>query len=82
MERRHARRPGRQPPPADSSARDSRGSEAGRSHWLRPASLPREFLPVMMDLYRSLSETWTGERHWNAPDLSAAARAVASLTSR
>ncbi len=36
----------------------------------------------MMDLYRSLSETWTGERHWNAPDLSAAARAVASLTSR
>jgi phosphoribosylaminoimidazole-succinocarboxamide synthase len=33
----------------------------------------------MSDLYRALSETWTGERLWNAPDLHAATQAVASL---
>lgn len=53
-----------------------------RSRWPRPASLPPEFLPVMSDLYRSLSETWTGERLWDAPDLQIATRAVARLTSQ
>ncbi|MDX3099003.1 phosphoribosylaminoimidazolesuccinocarboxamide synthase [Streptomyces sp. ME19-03-3] len=53
-----------------------------RSEWPRPASIPPEFLPVMSDLYRSLSETWTGQRHWHAPDLHAATRAVARLNSR
>ncbi|MFJ9821178.1 phosphoribosylaminoimidazolesuccinocarboxamide synthase [Streptomyces sp. NPDC101151] len=53
-----------------------------RSRWPRPAALPPEFLPVMTDLYQSLSETWTGERRWNAPDLPAATRAVVDLISR
>ncbi|WP_373310998.1 phosphoribosylaminoimidazolesuccinocarboxamide synthase [Streptomyces alanosinicus] len=53
-----------------------------RSRWPRPAALPPEFLPVMTDLYRSLSETWTGERRWNAPDLPTATRAVAGLIGR
>ncbi|MEV4333625.1 phosphoribosylaminoimidazolesuccinocarboxamide synthase [Streptomyces sp. NPDC049597] len=53
-----------------------------RSQWPRPASLPHEFLPIMSDLYRSLSETWTGEQHWNAPDLPAATRAVTDRTSQ
>ncbi|MET8289469.1 hypothetical protein ABZV80_30120 [Streptomyces sp. NPDC005132] len=38
-----------------------------------------EFLPVMSDLYRSLSETWTSERLWNAPDLPAATATVVRL---
>ncbi|MGV9383617.1 phosphoribosylaminoimidazolesuccinocarboxamide synthase [Nonomuraea sp. NPDC003707] len=50
-----------------------------RSQWPQPASLPPEFLPAMSDLYRSLSETWTGERRWNAPDLHAATQAVTNL---
>ncbi|WP_372412699.1 phosphoribosylaminoimidazolesuccinocarboxamide synthase [Streptomyces luteireticuli] len=53
-----------------------------RSQWPQPAPLPPGFLPVMSDLYRSLSETWTGERHWNAPGLQAATQAVAGLISR
>ncbi|GAA3875307.1 phosphoribosylaminoimidazolesuccinocarboxamide synthase [Streptomyces sedi] len=53
-----------------------------RSRWPKPTALPPEFLPVMTDLYRSLSETWTGERHWNAPDLPTATQAAASLISR
>ncbi|MER6067052.1 phosphoribosylaminoimidazolesuccinocarboxamide synthase [Streptomyces sp. NPDC001792] len=53
-----------------------------RSRWPRPASLPPAFLPVMTDLYRSLSETWTGERRWSAPDLPTATRAVTGLISR
>ncbi|MEV0316694.1 phosphoribosylaminoimidazolesuccinocarboxamide synthase [Nonomuraea fuscirosea] len=50
-----------------------------RNQWPRPVPLPPEFLPVMSDLYRSLSETWTGERRWNAPDLHAATQAIAGL---
>ncbi|WP_327587148.1 hypothetical protein OHA25_09170 [Nonomuraea sp. NBC_00507] len=53
-----------------------------RGRWPQPAPLPPEFLPVMSDLYRSLSETWTGERLWNAPDLKAATQAVARLISK
>ncbi|MGI8307153.1 DegT/DnrJ/EryC1/StrS family aminotransferase [Saccharopolyspora hattusasensis] len=52
------------------------------SRWPQPAPLPPEFLPVMSDLYRSLSETWTGERLWNAPDLPAATQAVTRLISQ
>ena len=33
----------------------------------------------MSDVYRSLSEAWTGERTWNAPSLYAAAQAVRLL---
>jgi phosphoribosylaminoimidazole-succinocarboxamide synthase len=50
-----------------------------RSQWPRPARLPPAFLPVMSNLYRSLSETWTGERLWNAPDLQTAVQGVARL---
>jgi phosphoribosylaminoimidazole-succinocarboxamide synthase len=53
-----------------------------RSRWPRPVSLPPEYLPVMTDLYQSLSETWTGERHWNAPDLPTATQAVTCLISQ
>ena len=50
-----------------------------RHQWPQPAPLPPAFLPVMSDLYRALSETWTGERRWDAPNLHAAAHAVHSL---
>lgn len=48
-----------------------------RSQWPQPAPLPPEFLPVMSDLYRALSQTWTGERLWDVPDLNDATQAVA-----
>ena len=50
-----------------------------RSHWPAPAPLPPGFVPVMSDLYRALSETWTGQRRWNAPSLKTATQAVTSL---
>jgi phosphoribosylaminoimidazole-succinocarboxamide synthase len=50
-----------------------------RSQWPQPSPLPPGFLPLMSDLYRALSETWTGERLWNAPDLYAATQAIVSL---
>lgn len=50
-----------------------------RSQWPQPTPLPPEFVPVMSDLYRALSETWTGERRWNAPSLKAATQAASSL---
>ncbi|MEV0535902.1 phosphoribosylaminoimidazolesuccinocarboxamide synthase [Kitasatospora sp. NPDC050463] len=51
-----------------------------RHQWPRPAPLPPAFVSVMSDLYRALCERWTGERHWNAPDLATATRAVRALT--
>jgi phosphoribosylaminoimidazole-succinocarboxamide synthase len=53
-----------------------------RRQWPKPAPLPPGFMPVMSDMYRSLSEAWTGERVWNAPDLQAATQAVRRLTGR
>jgi phosphoribosylaminoimidazole-succinocarboxamide synthase len=53
-----------------------------RSRWPTPAHLPPGFIPVITDLYRALSEAWTGERIWNAPDLQAATQAVRRLTNR
>lgn len=50
-----------------------------RSQWPPPAPLPPEFLPVMSDLYRALSQTWTGEHLWDGPDLQAATQAVVRL---
>jgi phosphoribosylaminoimidazole-succinocarboxamide synthase len=53
-----------------------------RSQWPPPAPLPPGFVPLMSDMYRSLSEAWTGERTWNAPGLQAATQAVRRLTSQ
>ncbi|MDQ2811193.1 MAG: phosphoribosylaminoimidazolesuccinocarboxamide synthase [Actinomycetota bacterium] len=53
-----------------------------RSQWPVPARLQPGFVPVMSDLYRSLSEAWTGERTWGAPGLQAATQAVRRLTSQ
>jgi phosphoribosylaminoimidazole-succinocarboxamide synthase len=53
-----------------------------RSQWPKPAPLPPGFVPVMSDMYRSLSEAWTGERTWNAPGLQAATQAVRRLASQ
>ena len=50
-----------------------------RSEWPKPAPLPPAFLPVMTDLYQSLSEAWTGERPWNASGLEDATRAVTEV---
>jgi phosphoribosylaminoimidazole-succinocarboxamide synthase len=52
-----------------------------RSRWPAPAPLPPGFIPAMSDMYRSLSEAWTGERIWNAPDLQTATQAVQRITS-
>jgi phosphoribosylaminoimidazole-succinocarboxamide synthase len=50
-----------------------------KNQWPTPAPLPPDFLPVMSDLYRSLSEVWTGDRRWNAPSLHDATRTVTQV---
>ncbi|WP_188303179.1 phosphoribosylaminoimidazolesuccinocarboxamide synthase [Streptomyces sp. CBMA123] len=50
-----------------------------RSEWPNPTPLPPAFVPVMTDLYQSLSEAWTGEQRWNASGLEAATRAVTEV---
>lgn len=40
-----------------------------RSRWARPEPLPIGFVAPISDMYRSLCETWTGERIWGAPAL-------------
>lgn len=53
-----------------------------RSRWPHPAPLPPEFVPVVSDLYRALSQTWTGEDLWDVPDLACATRSVTHLIGR
>ncbi|MGV9269435.1 phosphoribosylaminoimidazolesuccinocarboxamide synthase [Kitasatospora sp. NPDC003701] len=50
-----------------------------RTEWPKPTPLPPAFVPVMTDLYQSLSEAWTGEQLWNASGLEAATRAVTEV---
>jgi phosphoribosylaminoimidazole-succinocarboxamide synthase len=52
-----------------------------RSRWPVPAPLPPGFIAAIADMYRSLSEAWTGERTWGAPDLHSATQAVRRITS-
>lgn len=51
-----------------------------RSQWPSPATLPPGLISALSELYRSLSEAWTGERTWGAPDLQSATRAVQRIT--
>lgn len=51
-----------------------------KSEWPVPGPLPAGLVPAMTDLYRSLTEAWTGRRIWNAPDLSTAMQAVQKIT--
>jgi phosphoribosylaminoimidazole-succinocarboxamide synthase len=53
-----------------------------RSQWPKPVPLPPGFIPAMSDLYQSVSQAWTGERTWNAPDLQTATQAILRLASR
>jgi phosphoribosylaminoimidazole-succinocarboxamide synthase len=49
-----------------------------RSSWEQPAPLPPELLAAVSQLYKSLCETWTGERIWSAPPLSDIVRTLSS----
>jgi phosphoribosylaminoimidazole-succinocarboxamide synthase len=53
-----------------------------RASWPPPAPLPPEFVPVMSDLYWSLSQTWTGKNLGDAPDLVSATQAVVQVIGR
>jgi phosphoribosylaminoimidazole-succinocarboxamide synthase len=50
-----------------------------RSLWEQPEPLPPEFLVPVSQLYKSLCETWIGERIWGAPPLSEVVRVLATL---
>ena len=50
-----------------------------RSSWEQPPSVPPELLAPVSQLYKSLCETWTGERIWSAPPLSNVVQTLASL---
>jgi phosphoribosylaminoimidazole-succinocarboxamide synthase len=40
-----------------------------KATWPAPEPLPREFVALVGEMYRSLCETWTGERVWGAQSL-------------
>lgn len=50
-----------------------------RSEWPTPEPLPMGFVGPIVDMYRSLCETWTGERIWGAPPLADAVEVVRLL---
>lgn len=50
-----------------------------RSSWEQPPRVPQELLAPMSQLYKSLCETWTGERIWSAPPLSKVVQTLASM---
>ncbi|WP_152363210.1 phosphoribosylaminoimidazolesuccinocarboxamide synthase [Microlunatus speluncae] len=50
-----------------------------RDRWPRPAPLPSEFLPVMSNMYRALSRTWTDQDDGDGPNLTDATQAVTRL---
>jgi len=40
-----------------------------KEEWPAPEKLPKDFLDIFSNMYKSICETWTGEKIWNAPSL-------------
>ena len=51
-----------------------------REQWPAQPSLPREYVAVLADMYRSLCELWTGERVWDVPPLREVLRKLRKLS--
>lgn len=41
----------------------------GHGEFTVPSPLPKELINITSNMYKSVCETWTGEKHWNAPNI-------------
>lgn len=41
----------------------------GHGEFTVPSPLPKELIDITSNMYKSVCETWTGEKHWNAPNI-------------
>ncbi len=41
----------------------------GHGEFTTPSPLPKELINITSNMYKSVCETWTGEKHWNAPSI-------------
>ncbi len=52
-----------------------------KESWPSPGHLPVELLDAVSDLYKSLSERWTGQRIWDAPQLDEVVNTLSGMRS-
>ncbi len=41
----------------------------GHGEFTVPPRLPKELIDITSNMYKSVCETWTGEKHWNVPSI-------------
>jgi len=51
----------------------------GHGEFTVPEKLPAELIEVVSNMYKSVCETWTGEKFWNAPSLGETMQAYKSF---
>jgi phosphoribosylaminoimidazole-succinocarboxamide synthase len=51
-----------------------------RSTWPTPKNLPKEYIPVVANLYASICERWTGKSTFGAPNLDSVVNELKKLT--
>ncbi|MCR4368643.1 MAG: phosphoribosylaminoimidazolesuccinocarboxamide synthase [archaeon] len=48
---------------------DAKAGGVEKSAWPAPQPLPQELKDIVANMYKSVCEAWTGEKHWKAPAL-------------
>ncbi len=46
-----------------------KGEGKGHGEFTSPSPLPAELIELVGNMYKSICEAWTGEKHWNVPGL-------------
>ena len=48
---------------------EAKKQTTNKKDWPQPHKMPKELKQIVSDMYTSVCEAWTNEKHWNAPEI-------------